>query len=76
MGEFLESTCKDPCFIIDHPELMSPLAKYHRDRPGLTERFELFINYHEVGAARTPSSPTRPSMHHAPCTCSVQRARG
>jgi len=53
VGEYLESTCKDPCFIIDHPELMSPLAKSHRDKPGLTERFELFINYKEVCNAYT-----------------------
>jgi len=53
VGEYLESTCQHPTFIIDHPELMSPLAKYHRDRPGLTERFELFINFKEVCNAYT-----------------------
>jgi hypothetical protein len=38
----------NPTFIINHPEIMSPLAKWHRSRPGLTERFELFVNKHEV----------------------------
>lgn len=33
--------------------MMSPLAKYHREKPGLTERFELFINYHEFCNAYT-----------------------
>jgi hypothetical protein len=32
---------------------MSPLAKWHRSEPGLSERFELFINYHEVINAYT-----------------------
>mmetsp|Transcript_40071 Transcript_40071/g.55678 ORF Transcript_40071/g.55678 Transcript_40071/m.55678 type:complete len:583 (+) Transcript_40071:99-1847(+) len=53
VGEYLESQCMNPGFICDHPEIMSPLAKYHRDIPGLTERFELFINKHEVCNAYT-----------------------
>lgn len=53
VGHFLESQCKNPTFIIEHPQLMSPLAKYHRSKPGLTERFELFINYHELCNAYT-----------------------
>lgn len=32
---------------------MSPLAKYHRSKPEVTERFELFINYYEVCNAFT-----------------------
>jgi len=27
---------------------MSPLSKWHRSEPGLSERFELFANYHEL----------------------------
>ena len=27
-GEFLESQCTNPTFIIDHPQIMSPLAKW------------------------------------------------
>jgi lysyl-tRNA synthetase, class II len=29
--------------IVGHPQIMSPLAKRHRDRPGLCERFEGFM---------------------------------
>merc|ERR1719188_2142188 len=32
-----------PGFITEHPQIMSPLAKYHRDKPGITERFEGFL---------------------------------
>ncbi|KAF2940067.1 hypothetical protein DAI22_03g242700 [Oryza sativa Japonica Group] len=48
-----KETCVNPTFIINHPEIMSPLAKWHRSRPGLTERFELFVNKHEVCNAYT-----------------------
>ncbi|XP_020088778.1 lysine--tRNA ligase isoform X2 [Ananas comosus] len=53
VGHFLEETCVNPTFIINHPEIMSPLAKWHRSKPGLTERFELFVNKHEVCNAYT-----------------------
>merc|ERR1719399_81535 len=32
-----------PGFITEHPQIMSPLAKYHREKPGVTERFEAFL---------------------------------
>ncbi|KAL7020825.1 hypothetical protein ACKWTF_011654 [Chironomus riparius] len=53
VGEFLEEDCINPTFITDHPQLMSPLAKYHRTEPGLTERFELFVMKKEVCNAYT-----------------------
>ncbi|EGC34730.1 lysine-tRNA ligase [Dictyostelium purpureum] len=53
VGEFLESQCINPTFIINHPEIMSPLSKYHRTTPGLTERFELFVNTRELCNAYT-----------------------
>ena len=53
VGEYLESQCISPCFIIDHPRLMSPLAKWHRTEEALTERFELFANKHELINAYT-----------------------
>lgn len=53
VGHFLESQCKNPTFITDTPQIMSPLAKWHRSEPGLSERFELFVNYHEVVNAYT-----------------------
>eukprot|EP01006_Ploeotia_vitrea_P020155 TRINITY_DN52401_c0_g1_i2.p1 TRINITY_DN52401_c0_g1~~TRINITY_DN52401_c0_g1_i2.p1 ORF type:complete len:524 (+),score=340.39 TRINITY_DN52401_c0_g1_i2:417-1988(+) len=53
VGDFLEDDIVNPTFITEHPELMSPLAKYHRSRPGLTERFELFVLGKEVANAYT-----------------------
>jgi len=48
VGEFLEDNITHPTFITEQPEIMSPLAKSHRSKPGLTERFELFVAGREV----------------------------
>jgi lysyl-tRNA synthetase class 2 len=53
VGHFLEVECLNPTFITSHPQIMSPLAKYHRSEPGLSERFELFVNFHEICNAYT-----------------------
>lgn len=53
IGEFLESDCVQPTFLINHPQVMSPLAKAHRSRPGLCERFEAFVCKKEIANAYT-----------------------
>ncbi|KAL2161938.1 hypothetical protein VTH06DRAFT_7723 [Thermothelomyces fergusii] len=52
-GEFIESTCINPTFILEHPQMMSPLAKYHRSKKGLCERFEAFVCKKEIANAYT-----------------------
>jgi len=53
VGEYLEDKCISPTFICDHPQIMSPLAKWHRSVQGLTERFELFVMKKEIVNAYT-----------------------
>jgi len=53
VGDYLEETCVNPTFITEHPQVMSPLAKWHRSEKGITERFELFVMKKEVCNAYT-----------------------
>lgn len=43
VGEFVEDKCIHPTFVTGHPQMMSPLAKAHRDTPGICERFDVFV---------------------------------
>ncbi|CAM9022403.1 hypothetical protein WICANDRAFT_80062 [Wickerhamomyces anomalus NRRL Y-366-8] len=52
VGE-LEDMCFNPTFIFGHPQMMSPLAKYDRSKPGLCERFEVFVATKEICNAYT-----------------------
>ncbi|MCB0648394.1 MAG: lysine--tRNA ligase [Saprospiraceae bacterium] len=47
-GEHVEHKLIQPTFITDYPVEMSPLAKKHKSKPGLVERFEAICNAKEI----------------------------
>jgi lysyl-tRNA synthetase class 2 len=55
IAEIYEKTVEDhlwdPVFVLDYPKEVSPLARDHREVPGLVERFEPIVVGREIGNA-------------------------
>ncbi|MBO3723702.1 lysine--tRNA ligase [Actinomyces bowdenii] len=49
--ELVGNSLWEPTFVFDFPEDTSPLTRYHRSRPGLTEKWDLYIRGMETATA-------------------------
>jgi len=63
-SKIVEPTLMDPTFVLDHPLSESPLAKEHRDKPFIAERFELFVGGHELVNAYTEQNDPDVQREH------------
>jgi lysyl-tRNA synthetase class 2 len=51
LSKFVEPGMQQPTIVMDYPVELSPFAKAHRSKPGLTERFEAFAGGMEIANA-------------------------
>ena len=51
LSTYVEPYLQEPTFVFDYPTALSPLAREHRTRPGLAERWEAFLGGMEIANA-------------------------
>jgi lysyl-tRNA synthetase, class II len=51
LSKFVEPSLQRPTFVLDYPVALSPLARDHRSKPGLVERWEAFAGGMEIANA-------------------------
>jgi lysyl-tRNA synthetase class 2 len=51
LSKYVEPQLTQPTFVLDYPAAISPLARAHRSRPGLVERWEAFAGGMEIANA-------------------------